>query len=155
MGTEKPKADLLPGTLDMLVLKILMRGHLHGDAIAPRIQQLSVDLLHLNNQPVAIVGVLPASFDFASIFAPGTPVDIFIPWPLNDKTKPRRNAMKVIGRLQPGATVQGAQAELTALGKQLRIQHPERNPAAGAAGTARTWRSCSGAVRACPQRWVS
>jgi PadR family transcriptional regulator PadR len=30
MGTEKPKADLLPGTLDMLVLKTLMRGHLHG-----------------------------------------------------------------------------------------------------------------------------
>ena len=40
MGTEKPKADLLPGTLDMLVLKILMRGHLHGYAIAQLIQQL-------------------------------------------------------------------------------------------------------------------
>ena len=26
MGTEKPKADLLPGTLDMLVLKTLPRG---------------------------------------------------------------------------------------------------------------------------------
>ena len=39
MGTEKPKADLLPGTLDMLVLKILMRSHLHGYAIArqPRV----------------------------------------------------------------------------------------------------------------------
>ena len=45
MGTEKPKADLLPGTLDMLVLKILMRGHLHGYAIAQLIQQLSDDLL--------------------------------------------------------------------------------------------------------------
>ena len=36
--------------------------------------------------------------------------------------------MKVIGRLKPGATVQGAQAELTMLGKQLESQHPERNP---------------------------
>src|ERR1700686_1734635 len=44
MGTEKPKADLLPGTLDMLVLKMLTRGHLHGYAIAQLIQQLSDDL---------------------------------------------------------------------------------------------------------------
>ena len=47
MGTEKPKADLLPGTLDMMVLKILMRGHLHGYAIAQLIQQLSDDLLRV------------------------------------------------------------------------------------------------------------
>jgi hypothetical protein len=47
MGPERPKADLLPGTLDMLVLKILMRGHLHGYAIAQLIQQLSDDLLRV------------------------------------------------------------------------------------------------------------
>ncbi len=84
--------------------------------------------LILNNQPATVVGVMPASFDFASVFAPGTPVDIFVPWPLNDKTKPSGNTMKVLGRLKPGATVQGAQAELTVLGKQLVSRHPERNP---------------------------
>ena len=47
MGTEKPKADLLPGTLDMLVLKTLTRGQLHGYAIAQRIRQLSDDLLRV------------------------------------------------------------------------------------------------------------
>jgi transcriptional regulator len=47
MGTGKPKADLLPGTLDMLVLQTLMRGHLHGYAIAQLIQQLSDDLLRV------------------------------------------------------------------------------------------------------------
>jgi PadR family transcriptional regulator, regulatory protein PadR len=47
MGLKKPKADLLPGTLDMLVLKVLMRGHLHGYAIAQLIQQLSDDLLRV------------------------------------------------------------------------------------------------------------
>jgi hypothetical protein len=30
MGRDKNRTDLLPGTLDMLVLKILMSGHLHG-----------------------------------------------------------------------------------------------------------------------------
>ena len=34
MGAEENRADLLPGTLDMLVPKVLMTGHLHGDAIA-------------------------------------------------------------------------------------------------------------------------
>jgi predicted permease len=83
--------------------------------------------LTLNNQSATVVGVLPASFDFGSVFAPGTPVDIFIPWPLNDKTKPQGNTMKVIGRLKPGATVQAAQAELSMLGKELQSRHPERN----------------------------
>jgi len=83
--------------------------------------------LVLNNQPVTVVGVLPASFDFGSVFAPGTPIDIFTPWPLMDKTKPSGNTMKVVGRLKPGATLPGAQAEFSALGKQLEKQHPERN----------------------------
>jgi predicted permease len=83
--------------------------------------------LMLNNQPATVVGVLPASFDFGSVFGPGTTIDAFIPWPLNDKNKPRGNTMPVIGRLRPGATLQGAQAEFTTLAKQLESQHPERN----------------------------
>lgn len=47
MEAAKEKSDLLPGTLDMLVLKILMSGHLHGYAIAQLIQQLSDDLLRV------------------------------------------------------------------------------------------------------------
>src|SRR5688572_17130420 len=39
------KIDLLQGTLDMLVLKALARGRLHGFAIAERIHQLSHDVL--------------------------------------------------------------------------------------------------------------
>jgi predicted permease len=84
--------------------------------------------LTLNNQPVMVVGVLPASFDFASVFAPGTPIDLFIPWPLTDNTKPAGNTMAVVGRLKPGVTVDGAQAEFSVLAKQLDSQHPERNP---------------------------
>jgi predicted permease len=83
--------------------------------------------LTLNNQPAAVAGVLPASFDFGSVFAPGTPVDIFIPWPLNDEAKPQGNTMKVIGRLKHGVTMQAAQAELSMLGKELQSRHPERN----------------------------
>jgi predicted permease len=84
--------------------------------------------LSLNNRPVTVVGVLPAFFDFANVFAPATPVDIFIPWPVKDSQKPSGNTMKVVGRLKPGVGLQRAQAELTTLGKQLTSQHPERNP---------------------------
>jgi predicted permease len=84
--------------------------------------------LTLDNQPVTVVGILPASFDFASIFAPGTPVDIFIPWPVTDKAKPAGNTMKIVARLKRGVTVESAQAEFTVLANQLDSQHPERNP---------------------------
>lgn len=47
MGAEKPKTDLLAGTLDMLVLKVLTRGYLHGYAIAQLLQQLSDDVVRV------------------------------------------------------------------------------------------------------------
>jgi predicted permease len=83
--------------------------------------------LTLNGGPVTVVGVLPASFDFASVFAPGASIDLFIPWPLTNQTNQRGNTTRVVGRLKPGATVQSAQAEFTLLAKQIESQHPERN----------------------------
>lgn len=41
------KSDLLPGTLDMLILKIVALGPIHGYAIAQRIQQISRDVLQV------------------------------------------------------------------------------------------------------------
>ena len=39
------RSDLVPGTLDMLVLRVLVPGDLHGYAIARRLQQQSDDVL--------------------------------------------------------------------------------------------------------------
>jgi transcriptional regulator len=49
MGTRTRSAggELLPGTLDMLVLKTLSRGPLHGYAIAQSIQRTSDDVLRV------------------------------------------------------------------------------------------------------------
>lgn len=41
------KNEMLPGTLGMLVLRVLQPGSLHGYAIAQRIHQLSNDLLQV------------------------------------------------------------------------------------------------------------
>ena len=40
--------DLLPGTLDLLILRTLQKDVLHGWAISERIQQVSEDVLHIN-----------------------------------------------------------------------------------------------------------
>lgn len=41
------KQELLPGTLDMMVLKTLTRGSLHGYAITQLLRQLSEDVLQV------------------------------------------------------------------------------------------------------------
>jgi PadR family transcriptional regulator PadR len=41
-------SDLLPGTLDLLILRTLQNDVLHGWAISERIQQLSEDVLQVN-----------------------------------------------------------------------------------------------------------
>ena len=40
----------------------------------------------LNDAPATVIGVLPASFDFASVFAPGTRTEIYLPFPLSEET---------------------------------------------------------------------
>ncbi|OLE85380.1 MAG: hypothetical protein AUF76_00985 [Acidobacteria bacterium 13_1_20CM_2_65_9] len=40
--------DLLPGTLDLLILRTLQTDSLHGWAISERIQQISQDVLQVN-----------------------------------------------------------------------------------------------------------
>jgi PadR family transcriptional regulator PadR len=42
---KDPKVDLLQGTLDMLILKVLAGDRRHGFAIAQRIHELSRDVL--------------------------------------------------------------------------------------------------------------
>ena len=81
----------------------------------------------LNGAPSTIVGVLPASFDFGSLFAPGRQVDVFGLFPLNDGTNRIGNSLGVVGRLKPGVSVDAAQAELAVLGRTLTAAHPERN----------------------------
>ena len=48
MGKKKSdRQELLPGTLDMLILKSLTRGVMHGYGIAEHIRQLSDEVLQI------------------------------------------------------------------------------------------------------------
>jgi predicted permease len=81
----------------------------------------------LNDAPVTVVGVLPASFDFATVFAPGSRIDLYLPLPLTEEVNRRGNTVSMIGRLKSRATVQQARAEMSVLGPQIQKKEPDRN----------------------------
>lgn len=74
--------------------------------------------------PVTVVGVLPASFDFGSVFSPGMQVDFYVPAHM-DFWRTWGNTLAVLGRLNPGVSLGQAQAESSLLFPQLRAAHPE------------------------------
>ncbi|HUR20393.1 MAG TPA: ABC transporter permease, partial [Vicinamibacterales bacterium] len=81
----------------------------------------------LNDITVTVIGVTPPSFDFGSVFAPGTTADLFLPFPLTKETNALGNMLALVGRLAPGASVQSASAELAMLAPSMMKEHPSRN----------------------------
>jgi putative ABC transport system permease protein len=80
----------------------------------------------LNDKATRIVGVLPASFDFSTIFTPGSRADILVPFPLSQETDRWGNTLAILGRLKPNVSVREAQAEFDVLSEQMRRAHPDR-----------------------------
>ncbi len=80
----------------------------------------------INGRPWTVVGVLPPSFDFASIFMPGIKLDFLRPAiAFGDMSD---NSHAVIGRLKSGVSLRQAQAEFDGLNARLRDAYPERGP---------------------------
>ncbi len=65
----------------------------------------------MNGQQTTVIGVLPASFDFGAVFAPGTKVDAITPLNLYGPPRDWGNIITMIGRLKPGVTVAQARDE--------------------------------------------
>jgi putative ABC transport system permease protein len=80
----------------------------------------------LNANPSTIVGVLPASFDFDSVFTPGSNVDVLTPFPLTPETARWGNTIFGIGRLRPGVTMAAAQSEFELIIERLNETLPGR-----------------------------
>ncbi len=72
----------------------------------------------INEQPYTVVGVLPASFDFASVFTPGVEVDLFVPAVL-DNMRTWGNTLSVVGRLKKGVSIAVARAELAEITRRI------------------------------------
>lgn len=82
--------------------------------------------LTLNDEPATVVGILPPTFDFASVFTPTVDVDFLFPWPISDDTDAWGNTTTMVARLRDGVTVPAAQAELESLVAALEQAEPER-----------------------------
>jgi predicted permease len=78
----------------------------------------------INQQPVTVIGVMPDTFDFGSVFSPGLKVDFFVP-AIMDVWRTWGNTLALVGRLKPGVTISQAQAESNILFPQLRAAHPD------------------------------
>jgi predicted permease len=83
--------------------------------------------LTIENVTVTVAGVLPPSFDFPTVFAPGTKVDFLAPFPLDEEWNNQGNTLALVGRLRPGATVQAAQAEAAQLAQRPYEGEARRN----------------------------
>jgi predicted permease len=82
--------------------------------------------LTINNEPHTVVGVLPASFDFGSVFAPGSHFDLYFPFPLSQETNRWGNTMAMVGRLKPGVTSEAAHAEVRTIAAQITAENAGR-----------------------------
>ncbi|MGC1904941.1 MAG: ABC transporter permease [Candidatus Acidiferrum sp.] len=83
--------------------------------------------LDFDGGPKTVVGVLPAWFDFSTVFTPGSHVDVFECFPLSPETNKWGNTLSIVGRLKPSVSVKTAQAEATVLAKLQKEAHKERN----------------------------
>jgi predicted permease len=82
----------------------------------------------LDGVPTVVVGVLPPSFDFAGIFSPGRPADLFVPFPLSPETNRRGNTLALVGRLKPGIDLAAAAVETTTAVDRISKTAPSVEP---------------------------
>jgi putative ABC transport system permease protein len=75
-----------------------------------------------------IIGVMPPQFRFPDR------TDVWVPWWITSETSSRSaHNYQVVGRLKDGATLENAQAELTAIASRLEEAYPNSNAGKGAA----------------------
>ena len=68
----------------------------------------------MNGHQTTVIGVLPRSFDFGAVFAPGAKVDAITPLNLYGPPRDWGNIITMIGRLKPGVTMAQVQADADA-----------------------------------------
>ena len=68
----------------------------------------------MNGHQTTVIGVLPASFDFGAVFAPGTKVDAITPLNLYGPPRDWGNIITLIGRLKPGISLAQARQDADA-----------------------------------------
>jgi putative ABC transport system permease protein len=80
----------------------------------------------LDGQSFTVVGLMPASFQFAPFWA--TRAELWVPLALGDRIHSRGgNSLRVFARMKPGVTLESARAEVAAITGRLERQYPGTN----------------------------
>jgi len=98
---EEARGPVIPnstGTPVALLANAYWKRQFHSD------RAVVGKAIELNGAPVTVVGVLPESFDYGAVFAPGARADLFVPLSL-DTERMWGNIVTLIGRLKPGVSV--------------------------------------------------
>ena len=82
--------------------------------------------VNFDGRSVTIIGVLPETFDFGSVFSPGSKIETYGPAILDDM-EDWGNTLALIGRLKPDVSLAQAQAEADLLFPRLlfSFKHPD------------------------------
>jgi len=114
-----PDEDV-PGEADVVVLSHGLWQRLGGD---PDIVGTTI---RLSDTPVTVVGVLPESFTQAG-------ADVLVPLALTPEERANRRShfRRAFGRLKPGVNLEQAQAEMSAIARDLAREYPETNAGRG------------------------
>ena len=79
-------------------------------------------ILHVENEPLVIAGVLPAAFDFPAR------TQVWESYPLHPESRSRTAFnYKAVGRLRPGISFKMARVELDAISQRLESAYPNEN----------------------------
>ena len=110
MTSRNERAEMMPGTLDMLVLKTLSLGSLHGYGIAQHIQRLSDDVLQVEEgslypalQRLQVKGLITSKWGVSPT-----------------KRRARYYALTAAGRKQLGVEESNFERVLAAIGRVMR-----------------------------------
>lgn len=87
--------------------------------------------INLNNRPFTVIGITPPGFESAGQVGDARDVTIPLAWEPQLDVDPKRSRMygagmwwlRIMGRLQPGATMQQAQAQLEGAFQQSVVEH--------------------------------
>jgi predicted permease len=101
----------------VMMTEALWRTHYAADP------SIAGKTITINDRATTVVGVVPASFDFPSVFAPGSQADLFSPFPLDSITARQGNSLAVIGRVKPGVSIGAAREDLVSIGTELSAQY--------------------------------
>jgi predicted permease len=79
----------------------------------------------LDGAPHTVVGVMPHGFEFPPFWATGA--ELWAPLPLTDRATNRGESLRAFARLAPGATLEGARAEMATITARMEEANPGTN----------------------------